>query len=66
MAAKEQNSELLASFAKMLDDKLIPLTERLGKIEQSLTSAMDEIKDLKKLKTQCEKQNVALIQGRIT
>ena len=37
------SAELLKSFGQMLDEKLVPITDRLGKIEHSLSYAMEEI-----------------------
>ena len=42
----------------MFDVKLVPITDRLLKIEHSLAYAMDEITKISKLDVQCDLQKV--------
>ena len=51
-----QHSELLTSIRQMLDEKITPITDRLCKIEKSLSFAMDEILKIKTLEKAHEQQ----------
>ena len=51
-----QHSELLISIRQMLDEKITPITDRLCKIEKSLSFAMDEILKIKTLEKAHEQQ----------
>ena len=51
-----QNADLIATFGKMLDEKMKSITERLEKIENSLLYALDEINKISVLEEKCETQ----------
>ena len=44
MNTRSKQEELLATFSKMLNEKLNPVIERLEKIEHSLSYTLDELK----------------------
>ena len=60
MNTRSKQDELLATFSKMLDEKLNPVIERLEKIEHSLLYTLDELKKISNLEDIISEQDLQL------
>ena len=60
MNTRSKQDELLATFSKMLDEKLNPVIERLEKIEHSLSYTLDELNKILNLEDIISEQDLQL------